>query len=183
LPVQLLWLNLVTNGIQGVALAFEPGEHGILRRKPRRPSEPIFDRLMIERTLVAACTMAVVGGGAFWWMIHAGWPHDSARNALLLLLVLFENVHIGNCRSETQSALAISPFRSPFLLAGAVTAFLVHFGAMHLPWLQSVLRTEPVSATTWLVMIGLSLTVLVAIEIHKWTWRARKHRNSGNAGC
>ena len=60
-PVQLLWLNLVTNGIQGVALAFEPGEEGVLERKPRRPSEPIFNRLMIERTLVAAVVMAVVG--------------------------------------------------------------------------------------------------------------------------
>jgi len=50
-PVQLLWLNLVTNGIQGIALAFEPGEPGILRRRPRSPGEPIFNRLMIERTL------------------------------------------------------------------------------------------------------------------------------------
>jgi len=174
-PVQLLWLNLVTNGIQGIALAFEPGESGILRRKPRRPSEPIFNRLMIERTLVAAGTMAAVGVGAFWWMIQAGWSHDSARNALLLLMVLFENIHIGNCRSEIQSALSLSPLHSPYLLAGAICAFLVHLTAMHVPFLQSILRTEPVSLTTWVTMIGLALTVFIAIEIHKWIWHIR-HR-------
>jgi magnesium-transporting ATPase (P-type) len=180
-PVQLLWLNLVTNGIQGIALAFEPGEHGILQRRPRPPSERIFDRLMIERTVVAAGVMAAVGVSTFWWMIRAGWPHDSARNALLLLLVLFENIHIGNCRSETRSALALSPLRSPFLLAGAVCALLVHVAAMHLPFLQSVLRTEPVSPTTWLAMIGLALSVFVAMEIHKWTWAFRRRRTPASA--
>jgi magnesium-transporting ATPase (P-type) len=173
LPVQLLWLNLVTNGIQGIALAFEPGEEGILRRQPRRPQEPIFDRLMIERTAVAAVVMAVVGVGAFWWMIRAGWSPESARNALLLLMVLFENVHIGNCRSETRSALGLSPFRSPLLLAGALCALLVHVAAMYTPLLQNVLRTEPVSLGTWAAMIGLALTIFVALEIHKWTWSLR----------
>jgi len=175
-PVQLLWLNLVTNGIQGVALAFEPGEAGILRRAPRRPTEPIFDQLMIERTVVAAVVMALVGVGAFWWMIRDGWSADAARNGLLLLFVLFENVHIGNCRSETQSAFRLSPLRSPILLAGAIGALLLHIAAMHLPWLQSILRTEPVSLTTWAAMIALAMTVLVAIEIHKWTWWMRHSR-------
>jgi magnesium-transporting ATPase (P-type) len=174
-PVQLLWLNLVTNGIQGVALAFEPGEEGILHRNPRPPSEPIFNQLMVERTLVAAFVMAAVGVGAFWWMINAGWSEYSARNALLLLLVLFENIHIGNCRSETRSALAISPFRSPILLLGAAGAFSIHLFSMYFPPLQSVLRTEPVSLQTWGVLLGLALTIFVAMEIHKWSWRLRGH--------
>lgn len=175
LPVQLLWLNLVTNGIQGVALAFEPGEEGILSRSPRRPDEPIFNQLMIERTLVAAVVMAAVGFAAFWWMTAQGWSPTSAQNALLLLMVLFENIHIGNCRSETRSVLLLSPLRSPFLLGGAILAFLVHVLAMHTPFFQAVLRTEPVSAATWLILIGLAMTVFAAIEIHKWTWHWR-HR-------
>lgn len=173
LPVQLLWLNLVTNGIQGIALAFEPGEQGILQRQPRSPQEPIFDRLMVERTVVAAAVMAVVGLAAFWWMMHTGWTEYSARNAMLLLLVLFENIHIGNCRSEVKSAFRLSPLRSPFLLAGAVAAFLVHVAAMYTPFFQSVLRTEPVSLQTWLVLFALAMTVLVTIEIHKFFWHRR----------
>lgn len=172
-PVQLLWLNLVTNGIQGIALAFEPGEEGILRRKPRAPGEPIFNQLMVERTLVAGVVVALVGVGAFWWMIRAGWSHDSARNVLLLLMVLFENFHIGNCRSEFRSAFTLSPLRSPFLLAGAICALLVHVVAMHVPALQAVLRTESVSLQAWLAVGGLALSIVVAMEIHKWTWRLR----------
>jgi Ca2+-transporting ATPase len=173
LAVQLLWLNLVTNGIQGVALAFEPSEGDVLRRRPRPPDEPIFNRLMIERTVVAATVMGVVGLGAFGWMIARGWSEHAARNALLLLLVLFENIHIGNCRSETRSALRLSPLRSPFLLAGALTALLVHVVAMYLPLGQRVLGTEPVGLTTWVALLALALSVFLAMEVHKWTWALR----------
>ncbi len=132
LPVQLLWLNLVTNGIQDVALAFEPNEGGVLLRKPRSPSERIFNQLMIERTIVAALVMGVIGFLTFRWFLPDGASDAevaSARNALLLLMVLFENIHIGNCRSETKSALVLSPLRSPILLAGTITAFLIHVGS------------------------------------------------------
>ncbi|MCI0461226.1 MAG: HAD-IC family P-type ATPase [Gemmataceae bacterium] len=176
LPVQLLWLNLVTNGIQDVALAFEPSEGGVLDRKPRPPHESVFDRLMIERTVVGAAVMGLLGWCAFVWMLQAGWGETSARNGLLLLLVLFESIHIGNCRSETKSALVLSPLRSPILLTGAVTALAVHVAAMHLPWTQGLLRIEPVDLLTWVGLLGLALTVFVALEIHKWTWAVRQSR-------
>ena len=168
LAVQLLWLNLVTNGIQDVALAFEPSEGDVLSRAPRPPSESIFNRLMIERTIVAALVMGFVGFGAFWWMLRSGWTEASARNALLLLMVLFENVHIGNCRSETKSALRLSPFRSPILLAGALFALLIHLGTMFVPLGQKVLHVEPISLMTFATLWGLALSVFVAMEIHKW---------------
>lgn len=82
----------MTNGIQDVALAFGPNEGDVLQRKPRSPRERIFNQLMIERTVVAALVMGVIGFLTFWWFL----PDDasqaeiaSARNALLLLMVLF----------------------------------------------------------------------------------------------
>jgi P-type Ca2+ transporter type 2C len=173
LAVQLLWLNLVTNGIQDVALAFEPAESDVLRRRPRSPSERIFDRLMIERTLVGALVIGGVGFLAFRWMLGAGWSEPAARNGLLLLMVLFEIVHIGNCRSETLSLFRLSPLRSPVLLAGTVAAFGVHVLSLHLPALQAVLRTEPVDLLVWLALLGLALSVSVAMELHKLTWAWR----------
>ncbi len=173
LAVQLLWLNLVTNGIQDVALAFEPSEGDVLGRAPRPTSERIFNRLMIERTIVAALVMGFVGFGAFWWMLRAGWTEATARNALLLLMVLFENVHIGNCRSETKSALRLSPFRSPILLGGALIALLIHLGTMFVPLGQEILHVEPVSLTTFACLWALALSVFVAMEVHKWTWAMR----------
>jgi magnesium-transporting ATPase (P-type) len=174
LPAQLLWLNLVTNGIQDVALAFEPNEGDVLKRPPRPPQEPIFNRLMIERTLIAALIMAVIGFAAFVSMIEVfDMPEKSARNALLLLLVLFQNIHIGNCRSEVKSAFTLSPLRSPLLLLGALTAFTVHVVSMHTPFMQRVLQLEPVSWRQWIILIGLALTIFVGMELHKLWWRYR----------
>jgi P-type Ca2+ transporter type 2C len=173
LPVQLLWLNLVTNGIQHVALAFEPGEDDTLKRPPRSPTEPIFNRLMIERMVVGSTVMGVVAFVAFGRMLDAGWSEPAARNTLLLLMVLFENVHIGNCRSETTSLFRLSPLRSPILLAGVSIAFLVHLGSMYLPPTQALLQVAPVSIEIWVTLVGLALTVAVAMELHKLTWRWR----------
>ena len=178
LAVQLLWLNLVTNGIQDVALAFEPSEGDVLNRPARPTSERIFNRLMIERTIVAALAMGCVGFGAFWWMLRAGWTEAAARNALLLLMVVFENVHLGNCRSETKSALRLSPFRSPILLGGALIALLLHVGMMFTPLGREVLHVEPVSLSTFAGLWALALTVFVAMEIHKWTWASRARREA-----
>jgi len=173
LPVQLLWLNLVTNGIQGVALAFEPSEGDVLSRKPRPPEEPVFNRLMIERTLIAALVMACVGFSLFLWALWQGFEVAAASNLLLLLMVLFENIHVGNNRSETKSALAFSPLRSPYLLAGVLGALSIHIMAMYVPVFQLVLGTEPVSLKTWGMLFTLALSVFVAMEIHKITWARR----------
>jgi magnesium-transporting ATPase (P-type) len=177
IAAQLLWLNLVTNGIQGVALAFEPNEGDVLQRSPRPPSQPVFDRLMLERLLVSVAVMGCVGFATFHYLtVRLGWDTDRARNSLLLLMVLFENIHIGNCRSETKSAFALSPFRSPFLLIGAMSAFLLHMIAMYVPWGHAILGTSPVSLVEGLAIFGLALTILPAIELHKWHWNKRNTR-------
>ena len=173
LPVQLLWLNLITNGIQDVALAFEPSEGDVLNRQPRDPNEPIFNRLMIERTIIAAVVMGFVGFFYFFVLLRFGWSESSARNALLLLMVLFENVHIANCRSETKSAFSISLLRSPILICGVIGAFLIHVWSMYLPLGQNVLRTEPVDFSTWILTFCCSLSILVVMEAHKIFWKSR----------
>ena len=175
LPVQLLWLNLVTNGIQDVALAFEPGVGDERLSPPRPPRESIFNRLMIERTLVAALFMGVVGFGLFQWCLASGWSEDAARNALLMLMVLFENVHLFNCRSETRSAFAMSPLRSPVLMIGMLVAFSIHVAMTYLPVGNLLLSTQPVAASLWLQLLVLSLPILLVMELHKLSWSLR-HR-------
>jgi len=167
LAVQLLWLNLVTNGIQDVALAFEPGEGNELQHPPRRPDEPIFNRLMIERVIIAALVIGSVAFLVFQWLISRGFTLEEARNGTLLLMVLFENVHVFNCRSENRSVFRHNPLRNPILLIGTVVAQLVHIGAMYTPWISDVLQLQPVTAEHWLELLALALTVLLAMEVHK----------------
>ncbi len=115
----------------------------------------------------------VVSFGLFFWALWQGMEVAAASNLLLLVMVLFENVHVGNNRSETKSALAFSPLRSPYLLAGVLGALSIHILAMNLPLLQQVLKTEPVSLQTWAVLAGLASTIFFAMEIHKISWRRR----------
>ncbi len=167
LAVQLLWLNLVTNGIQDIALAFEPGEGGELQQPPRSPKEGIFDRLMIERVVISALVIGIVAFLLFQWLLSHGYTLDEARNGTLLLMVLFENVHVFNSRSETLSAFLHNPLRNPLLLFGTALAQLIHIGAMYTPWLGDVLGAQPVSFQNWLMLLGLALSVLIVMEIHK----------------
>ncbi|CAN5923972.1 HAD-IC family P-type ATPase [soil metagenome] len=173
-PVQLLWLNLVTNGIQDVALAFEPAEGGELERRPRSPKEPIFDRLMVERTLISAAWMALLSFLAYRWMLGAGWDVTRARSGVLLLMVLFENIQAGNSRSETTSLARMSPLRNPLLLGGTVVAQLLHVAAIYTPGVRDVLRLAPVSVEQWLLTLGLALSLLVVSEAHKALIRRRR---------
>ncbi len=176
LAVQLLWLNLVTNGIQDVALAFEPGEGDELHRPPRSPREPIFNRLMIERVLVSASVIGILTFLVFQWPIARGFSLDEARNGTLLLMVLFENVHVFNCRSEVRSVFRHNPLRNPILLVGTAAAQLLHIGAMYTPWLSEVLHIQPVSPQHWLELLAIALTVLVVMELHKVISRWRDLR-------
>ena len=168
LPVQLLWLNLVTDGIQGVALAFEPGEGAVLRRKPRPPQESIFNRLMIERSLITVAVMGIGGFLVYFTALHLGYETAAARNLLLLVMVLFEIFHVGNCRSETSSAFSLSPLRSPVLLFGTLAAFFIHLAGMYVPFLQNILATNPVDLKTWVIVTGVAVLILPGIELHKW---------------
>ena len=178
--VQLLWLNLVTNGIQDVALAFEPGRGDELQQPPRRPSESIFNRIMIERVVLSALVIGTLAYAVFRFLLTQGYSLEEARNGTLLLMVLFENVHVFNSRSETRSAFRLSPLRNPVLLIGTVAAQLIHIGAMYTPWIRDVLQVQPVSLTHWLELLAIAFSVLVVMELHKAV-RARLSRR-GDAG-
>jgi P-type Ca2+ transporter type 2C len=177
LAVQLLWLNLVTNGIQDIALAFEPGEGDELDRPPRPPKEPIFDRIMIERVVISALVIGVVAFLLYEWLLERGFSIDEARNGVLLLMVLFENIHVFNSRSETRSVFRQSLWSNRILLIGTLAAQGVHIAAMYTPWLSDVLRIQPISFSHWLELLAMATTVLIVMELHKgvnkWLGKAR----------
>jgi magnesium-transporting ATPase (P-type) len=166
-PIQLLWLNLVTNGIQDVALAFEPEEGDELKRAPRAPSETIFNRIMVERVLVNAVVMGCLAFIVFAWSLSQGMSEESARNITLLLMVLFENVHVLNSRSETQSVFRQPFFGNPLLLFGMLAAQGIHIAAMYTPGLKDVLQVEPVSLLQWATLLCIALVLIVVSEAHK----------------
>jgi P-type Ca2+ transporter type 2C len=174
--VQLLWLNLVTDGIQVIALAFEPAEGMELQQAPRSPKEHIFNKIMLERVGISALVMSIATFLVYSDLIQSGVTDFASRNHLLLLMVLFENVMIGNARSETKSTFALSPLRNPFLLFATAGALALHVASMHTPTLASVLGVSPLSFSEWGKYLLITPVALLAIELHKyarWLWNSR----------
>jgi magnesium-transporting ATPase (P-type) len=167
IAVQLLWLNLVANGLQDVALAFEPAEGGELNRPPRKPTEPIFERHIIQHVLVIGGVMGVLAFCVFAWLINNGIPLEEARNMTLMQMVLFGNIHAFCARSELQSVFAIRFFSNPFLMLAIPFAQLVHISAMYLPGISDVLQLQPITLWEWSILAAISLLLLIVEELHK----------------
>jgi Ca2+-transporting ATPase len=164
---QILWLNLVTNGLQDVALAFEPGETGVLERPPRPRGEGVMSRLLWERTVISGLVMAVGTLALFRWELDQTGSLMRAQTVALTTMVLFQVVHVGNCRSDHLSIFRKSPFSNPFLFVATAAAFIVHAAALYVPATQLILRVEPIEIGAWVRMAAVAVSIALAIELHK----------------
>ena len=183
LPVQLLWLNLVTNGIQDVALAFEKGEKKVMRMPPRKPEESIFDPLMIRQTLVSATVISLLAFGLWYHLLNnLNWKEPVARNAVLMLMVLLQNFHALNCRSETRSVFRIPISNNYILIFGILVAQGIHMLAIHIPFMQDLLSLYTIGSREWLLLFFTAAIILLAMEIFKLYIRKsnldKQHQNS-----
>ncbi len=169
--VQLLWLNLVANGLQDVALAFEPKEGGELSEPPRRPSEAILESRIMQHVLITGSVMGLLAFAVYAYLMNTGTPIQEARNLTLMLMVLFGNIHALSSRSEMRSLFTIRFFANPFLVFAVPFAQLVHISAMYLPGISDVLDLNPISLRQWLVLAVVALSLLIVEEIHKWRLR------------
>ncbi|MDO8530956.1 MAG: HAD-IC family P-type ATPase [Dehalococcoidia bacterium] len=173
LPVQILWLNLVTNGIQDIALAFEPGEPEQGSKPPRDSNEGILSGFLGERLLLVGAVLTAGTLGIFVWELTHGATLAYAQVAALTTMVVFQNFHVGNCRSEEVSVFRKSIFSNRFLLLGVLGALAVHLGAMYFSPIRFLLGLEPLSLDSWVRLVVVASSVLVAVEVHKIARRPR----------
>jgi magnesium-transporting ATPase (P-type) len=167
-PAALLWLNVVTNGLQDVALAFEPGEPDVLDRPPRPQREGIVSRVLWERTALTGVTLAAGSLWLFTWAIGQGLSEDAQRGAALTTFVVAMALHAFNARSERRSILASDPRTNPFLLSAVVGTLLLHVAALHWAPTQTLLRIAPIGPDAWWRMLVVGLAVVAVSEGHKW---------------
>jgi Ca2+-transporting ATPase len=174
--IQLLWLNLIANGVQDVALAFEPKEGNELTKPPRKPSEPIFERSIIEHVLVTGTAMGVFAFSTFYYLNQLGLEIQDARNMTLMLMVLFGNIHVLSSRSENSSLFTMPFFSNPFLILAVPIAQLMHIGAMYTPGLNQILQIQPITAMQWTGLLLVAVALLCVEELHKYFLRNRESR-------
>jgi magnesium-transporting ATPase (P-type) len=168
LAVQLLWLNLVTNGIQDKALAFEGGEEETMERKPRKPSEGIFNGIMSQQILVSGFFIGCLAFGYWYYLInHLKMEEPYARNLVLLLMVFLQNFHIFNCRSERKSTFKIPVNRNYWLIILVLAAQGIHILSMYIPFMQNILRVHPITINEWGAVLTLALPIIIIMEVFK----------------
>jgi magnesium-transporting ATPase (P-type) len=175
-PVQLLWLNLITNGIQDVALAFERGEPEVLALKPRSAHAPIFDRRMIEQVVLSGVAIGLTAFLYYRGALAAGLSHGAAQGAVLWLLVWCENAHCFNCRSETRSIFTIPLKHNPLLIAGVVVTQVLQVAALGIGPLRELLSLQSLSVADGLALAVGGLAILAVMEIYKKGWLYRSGR-------
>ncbi|MCH4209879.1 cation-translocating P-type ATPase [Bifidobacterium sp.] len=164
MPLQMLWINFVTNGVQDIALAFEPGQGDELSRPPRQSHEGLLSMALWARTAVCGLWMATCILVMFRVMIDTGYDVVSSRTMALTLLVLFSFFMSASARSENISVVSLNPMRNPFLLIAAVVAIAIHAVVMYIPASAAVLGVVPLTGMQWLICLGLSMTVLIFCE-------------------
>jgi calcium-translocating P-type ATPase len=173
---QVLWINLVTNGLQDVALAFERGEPGQLDDPPRDPEEGVLNAFILWRLaliggIIAAGTMAT-----FWWMLRQGAPLEVARSVAMTQMVVFQFFHVLNARSFERSLVSVPLAHNRFLFVAMGLAVAAHLAALYLPFMQAIFDTVPLTLEQWGVVLAVGATVVVAAEIDKALIRRRRER-------
>ncbi|MFU8840963.1 MAG: cation-translocating P-type ATPase [Nitriliruptoraceae bacterium] len=174
-PAALLWLNVVTNGLQDVALAFEKGEPDVLDRPPRRREDPIVNAVLWERTALTGITMALGSLWVFLWAIDADLTDAQQRGAALTTLVVAMAAHVYNARSERRSIVVTNVRGNPFLLASTVVALTIHLLASYWGPTQTVLQIEPVTAGGWSRIAVVTVAVVLVSEAHKAVRSRTRH--------
>ncbi|MDD3364310.1 MAG: calcium-translocating P-type ATPase, SERCA-type [Syntrophomonas sp.] len=158
LPIQLLWVNLVTDGLPAMALGVEPPEPGIMNRKPRPKDESIFARglgwiIFSRGTYIAAITIAAFIIGFLWSRMNGVEALPLARTMAFTTLVFAQLFYVFECRSESYSPFELGFFKNKFLVTAVLCSVVMQLSAIYIPFLQDIFKTVALSGWEWLVII------------------------------
>jgi Ca2+-transporting ATPase len=170
LPVQILWINLVTDGLPGLALAAEPAERNVMQRPPRSPAESVFAHGLGAHALVLGLLMAAIALGTEAWAWRAGIPEW--QTLVFTMLCFMQLGHVLAIRSELTSLLQQGLFSNPALLGAVVLTVCLQLAVVYLPGLNAVFATTPLTAGQLASAAGAAVVVWTVVEIEKW---ARRH--------
>jgi magnesium-transporting ATPase (P-type) len=171
LPVQLLWVNLVT-ALLGTTLIFEPREPGLMQRHPRAASASLFDRALGIRTVVVSLGVGASAFGCFAWAQALGHSEEASRTIAINTIVVFEVGYLFACRSLRLSSWKIGFFSNRGVWLGALGLLGLQLSMTYLPFMNRLFHTEPVEWWWWVVMTGIGLAVFVLAEMKKVVFHA-----------
>jgi magnesium-transporting ATPase (P-type) len=167
LPVQALWINMTTAVLLGLTLAFEPREPGLMDRPPRPPGSPILDMVLLQRILLVGLMLLAGSFGLFEWTLRQGGSLDEARTVAVNVFAVGQAFYLLNCRSLRWSMFRIGVFSNLWVWAGIAAMAVVQLAFTYLPIMNQLFRTAPISATHWLAILGVGLTIYAVMGVEK----------------
>jgi len=175
LPIHILWVNLVTDGLPGLALAAEPAERGIMQRAPRAPTESLFAHGMWQHILAIGLLIGALCLGVQAWALANG--HANWQTMVFTVLTLSQMAHVLAIRSEREPLWRLGLGSNRPLLAAVLLTFGLQMAIVYWPLLNPIFKTQPLSLGELLLCLGLSSVVWVTVEIEKY-WRRGRHRDT-----
>jgi Ca2+-transporting ATPase len=177
-PLQILWVNLVTDGLLDITLALEPKESDVMEDPPRDRDEPIIDRNILQNTAFVAVLMALGTLGNFWRMQGADLAY--AQTVAFTTLAMFQVFNALNCRSRTKSVFQLGLFSNPYLLGAIVLSISLQIMANRWSFMQGIIGTTPLALMDWLWIVGISSSVFILEELRKLVVRRRRQEGEGH---
>jgi Ca2+-transporting ATPase len=174
LPIHILWINLLTDGLPALALSVEPEEGDVMRRPPRRPQESIFAHGLGTHAVWVGLLMAGVTLSLQAWAIHTGDAHW--QTMVFTVLCLLQLGHVMAIRSERESLFMQGIFTNKPLLGAVALTFALQMATIYVPFLNPIFKTEPLTGTELLLVLALSMTVFIAVEIEKFARRRKAQK-------
>jgi Ca2+-transporting ATPase len=168
LPVQILWINMTTAVLLGLMLAFEPREPGLMEREPRKPDTPILTGSLIFRISLVGILLLMGSFGMFELILRSGQDVSVARTAAVNLFVMGELFYLFNCRSLSSSVFRIGFFSNPPLLAGVLAMIALQLAFSHLPLMNRLFHSSPITLRTWGYIIIFSMLIYCAVGLEKY---------------
>jgi Ca2+-transporting ATPase len=178
LPIHILWINLVTDGLPGLALTFEPSEKDIMQRPPRTPGEPIFAHGMGRHILWVGLLMGAVCLALQAWSFEMG--ISNWQTMIFTVLCLSQLGHVLAIKSEGQLLFRQGLLSNPILFGTVVLTFILQMVIIYLPFANDIFKTEPLSLTELGICLVASLIVFHAVELEKWINIMRQQRGKKN---
>jgi Ca2+-transporting ATPase len=169
IPIHILWINLVTDGLPGLAFAAEPAEENILQQPPRKTDESVFSKGLGLHILWVGLLMGAICLVTQVWATHL--ENDKWQTMVFTVLCISQMGHAMAIRSDLKSLFQLGVFGNKQLVRAVLLTFALQMAVIYVPFLQDIFRTKSLTIIELLICIGLSSIVFWAVEIEKWVKR------------
>jgi Ca2+-transporting ATPase len=168
LAVQILWINLITDGLPPMALSVEPPDNGIMRQKPRNVEEGLITRREIAAGLGLGGLIALQALIVLTWAVDRNFSLEKLQTLIFTLVVFSEMFNAFNWRSDRYSIFSLGLFTNKTLVYAVLTTVILQLVVIYVPFFQTAFRTVPLSLFEWGVVLALASTTLISMELVKY---------------